>query len=365
MAKPVAIITADWHLRKHDRIWPRRPTIVGDASWGMQQIESLVASTGVKHIIILGDIFNERILQSDTVTAMRALLTTFAASDVQVSYIQGQHERATPPWLCAIHSQPVWLHQQLFNLSDSIRIYGLDYQTPYDVREALSQVPKAANVLATHQVWKDLLTDDSGDAWFTWVPEHVQLILTGDYHVHCVRHDDYGRTVVSPGPLCIQKIDETGPHGVWLLHDDLTVTSQPLQTRQSTNVVISTAELLDAFVREWPQNAARLPQVGAPADVARGILRVHYLASLPAVRERIERAVGTDVHLFWQPSNPRTPQDTIEEQARVETVLERGMPGCIREFYGDNAAACSDAIRLWQSEDLRGEIETIVQERLG
>jgi DNA repair exonuclease SbcCD nuclease subunit len=336
---------------------------LGDAQWGIVQLQQIIeAHPSIKHVLLLGDLFQEPLQQSRPVIQMRELMQWFRTRQVQVYYVQGQHERAKPPWLSAIHDWPIWINKQVVEIQ-SVPIYGLDYQYPRDVRQALESVPADARVLATHQVWKDLLSEDSGDAWFNWVPAHIRLILTGDYHRHMTTTDDRKRLVVSPGPFCPQKIDEPAVTGVWLANADMTeLNSTPLKPRQKFTVAISDDASLQRFIDSAQVSAWQQPQSGVPAAISKNILRVHYLASIENARSRIEAAVGDSAHIFWQPQNIRPAQETIAEQECIETVIARGMVGCIRDFYGEPPQRRDDAIRLWQALNPVEEIQAIVQE---
>jgi len=359
------LVTADWHLRKSGCIWPKYPTITGDIEWGMRQVMNQIThcDNHVSHVLLLGDVFNERVQRSQAVINMRDWVAELATHGVELLYVQGQHERATPTWLSAIHPWPQHIHEQVVEITPNFRVYGLDYQFPHKVREALARIPREANVLATHQVWKDFLSADSGDAWFEWVPDNIELIITGDYHVHEARNAP-GKCVLSPGPLCPQRIDENTNTGTFLVDTDTLVYQyMPLSTRHIYQVAISDEAQLHAFCDGWAANTIRQPGHG-PEATRKNILRVHYLTTIPRVWEAVQRAVGDDVHLFPAPQNPRQEQDTIAEQDRIETVLDQGMPGIIRQFYSDDAQAASDAIRIWASLNPTEEIKAIVHEHM-
>jgi len=361
----VALVTADWHVRKKDRIWPRHPMLEGDIAWGIKQVQQIAARCQVENLLLLGDVFNEQLQQSAAVSQMRAAMQWFQDQNIAVYYVQGQHERAEPPWLAAIHGWPVWIDQQVIELlpDRSCSIYGLDYRHPQDVRAALEAVPRTAQILATHQVWKDFLSADSGDAWFEWVAPHVRTIFTGDYHSHRQMHSA-ARYILSPGPLCPQKIDESTATGVWLLNDDMTVTSEPLRPRQVFDYIIDSEAALRQFCADWNVSEAKRPQAHVPDSIRKNIIRVHYLTAVAGVRTQITDVVSDAAHIFWDPQNPRQAQETMAEQARLEAVFEQGMPGCIRTGYGDNADVCNAAIRLWNAQNVREEINTIIQEQM-
>jgi len=362
--EPVALVTADWHLRKYDCIWPRHPTLIGDVEWGITQIKQLVEGMpSISDILLLGDLFDAPLQQSQAATLMREFLDWACERNVGVRYVQGQHECTTPPWLQALHRWPTWLHQQTVEIA-GMRVYGLDYQHPRDVREALENIPADATVLATHQVWKDFLTEDSGDAWFAWVPAHVRTILTGDYHRHYMLTKKGGRRIVSPGPLAAQKIDEPTNLGVWILHDDGTFQDAPLRPRQIFRHSISSEDDLQRFIAAWPTSDPAQPQSGVPDNIATNIIRIHYLSTVPNVRAQIRDTIGDSAHIFWQPEIVVTAPEEISEQECILAVLERGVEGCLRDYYGEVPIVRDTAIRLWRADDVTHAIDEIIKEQM-
>jgi len=357
--KPLAIITADWHIRRQDRVWYRRETLSGDTSYGIQQVVNLAEHYRPEAVFLLGDLFDQRLQQSDALMTMRRAMKQFEFMHVEVPFVQGQHELSYPPLMCAIHGWPDHRHSETFEVGNAVA-YGLDYQRPRDVESALNDVPEV-DLLLTHQVWKDFMGDDRGDAWFSSATPSI--IATGDYHKTVVA--DYGtKRVISPGPLCMQNIGEEPAKSVVLLYDDLTTAIIPLKSRGVFHCRIHTEEELQSFIDTWKDNPARVPQEMVHTSVRTNILRVWYRADIPEARPRIEGCVGSSVHLFLQVMPVEDPQITLDAERRVTAVLQGGLVGCINELYSENPAVRDDAIRLARTKDFKSELQHLYTERL-
>jgi hypothetical protein len=243
-------------------------------------------------------------------------------------------------------------------------VYGLDYQHPTHIEDELKEAPDTVEILATHQVWRDIMGPNYGDAWLHWLPDNYNMILSGDYHSH-VERDYGGRKLVSPGPVCMQKINEPSQHSVFVLYDDLSLLSFPLRTRGFYEVRIHDADALAAFIDTWPDHPARVPnQTGVPSNIATNILRVHYRADLEEARERLQATVGYEAHLFLAIMPVENTQVSVDAERRVQAVMGGGLVGCINNFYADDERVRDDAIRLARTRDIKTELTSIFKERL-
>jgi len=363
MAKPIALATGDWHVRKHDRVWSRRDTLCGDTAWSIKQICEIADTYDVPYVILLGDLFEQKLQQSDALQTMRSALDTFQQQGRKVLYVQGQHERSTPPLLHALHLHPLHINEQLVEIPGTgLRIYGLDYKSPNEVRAALEAVPEGVDILATHQVWMDFMGEDRGDAWFHWA-KSPRCILTGDFHV-TIDETRGQQRIISPGSICMQNIGEPHTKNVFILNDDLTAEAVQLHTRGYYEARINDQEDLDAFIDSWRQHPARIPKVGVPASVSANIIRVWYREDVPEARERIEARVTGDAHLFLKAVPVESAQVAVDTARRVQVVLNDGLAGCIREFYAEPTAVCEDAVSLAGTRDIQTELLRIYKDRL-
>jgi len=361
MPKAIALVTADWHVRKFDRVWYRRDTLCGDTTWGIQQVLTAASKFDACNILLLGDLFEQKLQQSDALASMRKALDTWQQQKRPVYYIQGQHERSSPPLLSAMHAWPQHIDGKTVSLTAGVTVCGLDYKPPNEVKAALEAGPSDADILATHQVWKDFMGEERGAAWFSWAKPRI--ILTGDFHQ--TQDEQRGRQmIVSPGSLCMQSIIEPAEKFVYILWDNLTVERVPLKSRGYFEARINNPDELDAFLSTWKQHPARIPKAGVPPSVSTNIIRVWYRADIPEARQRLENIIGSEAHLFTKIVPVEDPQVTADAELRVRAVLDGGLQGCIRTFYATNKDVCDDAVRLAGTHNVSDELLHIFKERL-
>ena len=360
MAKPLALVTGDWHIRKVDRAWYRRDTLCGDTQYGINQVCQLAEQHDVANVLLLGDLFDQKLQMSTALQYMRRALDTFQKQARPVYYVQGQHELSRPPILEALHPWPVHAHGHGFPLTkNGPRIHGLDYQKPSDVQAALEATP-ADDILITHQVWRDFIGERNADAWLHWSP--ATYVLSGDFH-QTVWEQRGTQWVMSPGPLCMQSISEPHDKYVFVLNEDMTATRLRINTRGYFENRIHTEQELEQFLDTWNRHPARMPQGGVPSALSTNIIRVWYREDVTDARMRITARVGIDAHLFLKTIPVEAAAISVDNERRVQAVIRGGLEGCIREFYAESAEACADAVRLVQSQDVDDELLHIFKER--
>jgi len=314
-----------------------------------------------KYLLGLGDLFNVKSQRSDALQMMKYLTDQVRARDGHFLYVQGQHELSDPPLVSTIcGTESHYINDVTMQLGD-IRIHGLDYRNPLQVEEALRGLPEA-DILCTHQVWKDFMGDDRGHAKVEWVPECYKWILTGDYHETKVLEYGPNRHVVSPGSLNIQKVNETPDKFVYVWTPSGGLTKVPLKSRGVFKLLLQSEDDLDAFIAGCDNYAALIPQSDVPPEIAMNILRISYNTAIPNVVPTIERAIGGRVHLFWDPLVMETGDVTLDQQQRQNAVMGGGLPACLREFYAeDGESKLADRLVLWESEDPKADLDTILQ----
>lgn len=363
MATPLAIFTADWHVRKYDRVWGQHPGLYGDTTYGIEQILHHAMQLRVPYLLLGGDNFEEKTQRSDAATRMRQCMDTLRAADIGVWYIQGQHELTDPPFVNGVHSWPQHLHGRTVTLDD-VQIYGLDYQRPNNVEAALGQIPRGTQLLLTHQVWRNVMGEDRGEAWAHWINRPV-TILSGDYHrrmeADWVGRDNVPLRFISPGPVCMQKSNEPEDHWAVLLNTDLSYQWLPLRSRPTRELRISTADDL-AYVLDTQRDAILTPDPDLPPHIQRPLVRVYYSTGIEQCRARIAHAFGADAFLFWFPQASIAEPQNAEAAERISTVLAAGLPGTIRRLYNDDPQAATHAVRLLDAADYKHEMQQLLQE---
>jgi DNA repair exonuclease SbcCD nuclease subunit len=331
--------------------------LYGDGRFGLLQLLDIMAQHNCDNLLGLGDLFNVKSQRADALHLLKEFTDELDHREHKLYYVQGQHEFSDPTIMSAISDTAVHMHDKTVTIGD-FRCHGLDYQNPVQVEEALRGLPEA-DVLLTHQVWRDYMGEDRGRAWAHWVPESYQLILTGDYHeTKVIKHGH--RRIVSPGSLNIQKINERADKHVFVLKEDGELVDVPLRSRNVYGMNIRDEDELEQFIAELDEHVALRPQADVPPDVAKNILRVTYSTTVPNVVPALERAVGDRCHLFWDPKRPVVTDIPLEAQQRTDAVMSGGLLTCLQEFYNDDGpGVLADRQTLWAAEDVNAELDTI------
>ena len=267
--------------------------------------------------------------------------------EVAVLFTQGQHEFRKLPWLNAISDGPMHVHRRLFTIPvpySNFDVYGLDWQPATQLAAALEGIPPAALALMCHQVWSPLMGGPVATEGDLRQVHGVRLILTGDCHKH-VRLDlerDNGTpvTVLSPGSLCMQSIDEEPDKAFFTVgmddQDQFVIESVPLKSRPFHEVTLATAADVETMTRLWlPAYDALVAQSDLPPEIRKPLLRVRLKEELPGARDAIKAKAGERYHLFFDQA-PRSAiaVQTLDQGIRreaLETLRERGLFGTLAE----------------------------------
>lgn len=330
MADPVAIFCADTHLDLG--AWAHRPRLRGDSVFALTQIVDMAERRNVQAVVFAGDFFDVRKPPSEVISAVRRQLDRLQANDITPYFIQGQHDLASPPWLCAIHSGPVWLHRQHVVLGDSINVYGIDWQPADKVQEELQQVPPGIDLLVMHQVWGDFMGDITlPECHFSDLPD-VGTIFTGDYHSSV--HEQRGELeIISPGATHARAANEPGTHRVTILQDDGSFEWSKLRSRHKLTISVLSHEDLESLPEEVArlrQKAeARLQRTELPEQLATPILVAEVLETLNGAHDEVLKLCEDFAEVFFRTRKSIDPveQDTIK--AKRAEILRRGATGSL------------------------------------
>jgi hypothetical protein len=329
MSNPIAALSADLH--QAPRAWAKHPGLAGDSYYGLQQIVDY-CTTQELDAVLAGDLFDKTRPDPMTIFHMRTQLDRMERQNLAVHYIQGQHELDREhPWLNSVSWWPEHQHKKLFQVA-GINFWGLDWTPADQVKDEFDKIPVGTDVLVAHQVWRDLMGPRIGESEcaFADVPR-ARMILTGDFHRHLTLetiNKDTARTLVlSPGPVCMQSIDEDPAKKFFVLCDDMTVYSVPLKTRQCFRFTINCKEELEVFLTGNVEHAVT-PQAGVPDNIAKNIVHIVYQEDIPEVYSRITSAIGNNAHLFLVPIRQKQEVVTIETERR-RALADGGMEACL------------------------------------
>jgi hypothetical protein len=346
--------------------------MVGDSYHSLAQIVDYCVEPGMNLPLIAGgDLFDKPDPDPVSVNVMCREMDKMQEAGLPVYFIQGQHERVRrnlgedhgrPEWM-RVHPWPTHVHGQTFEI-DGETFYGLDWTPKEHIEEAFDNIPDEASVLVAHQVWSEFMGG--------WIPSECELsmllvrapqikhVLTGDFHEHTEACYPAGAdvdelTMYSPGSISMRSISE--PSNKFFYHfRNGDISSEPghsmshhnLETRHFEEVTIEHEDdfhELSVLVNQG-EHLDSLPEV-----IAKPLLRVSYLDTIPDVYNRIHATVGDQAYLFTKPVSEESDVPDITDAARHE-VIDRGLEGALSLVIEDpNDPVYQTALRLLGSDD--------------
>jgi hypothetical protein len=298
----LALIAADLHLGQRF-----------DEEFALRQIVGIAIEKEVGVVIFLGDVFDKQSNRSSAPVALCAQMDRLEERDISVWFIQGQHEKDTPPWL-ECHEWPRHIDHQVVELGP-YKAYALDFLPYGTLQEELAKIPPECDALFAHQGWSSWLSFEGapqGD--FEQIPEHIELLITGDFHPYKneVHRNAAGKPLraISPGTTVAQKIDEPHVNYVVLMDEEGVFKKKRLKSRTfiDCGLLVHPADL-DKLIGELEQHlldaSKQAAELELPPEMAKPIIRVEYNYKLPDVRRRVERALNGRALAFFYEQCPK------------------------------------------------------------
>jgi hypothetical protein len=355
----LAVVTADTHLAQ--RSWVKHPGLEGDAYYGLAQVVDYCILRGLP-LILAGDVFDKQRPDPTTIARTVAQLTRMQKAGLKVYDIQGQHELdRNQPWLQAISEWPIHVDKVAFQIG-AIKFYGIDWQPADTIQEEFAKIPSDTDVLIAHQVWRDLMGPRIGESecQFADVP-HVKVIATGDFHRHMwmPAKNRNGDTILilSPGPVCMQSIDEDPRKFFFVLNDDLSVTDHELVTRGCYRFDITSKDDLEVFLKSHVQMICA-PQEQVPQNIARNIVHIVYQDSIPELYSRVMAAIGSKAHVFMSPVKQKAEVITVETERR-RALADGGLEACLELVTPRGGTLYRDVLTLLRSPDPKAQLDAL------
>lgn len=236
-------VAGDVHLREHT--WAARPNLFGDSYYSLDQIRRYCVKNSLP-LILAGDTFQTSKPTAEDVEWFRDVADDFEQKGLPIYYIQGQHDRAVPPWPSAVHSWPVSIDNNRVKLND-VSIMGFDNKDSIDLQIALDNMVEPVDILVLHQMAYDVFPHDG--AWnfkLEWVKDKAKIVALGDYHEPVT----FGQNPVGfyTGSMHLQSLSEPTTKSFVVLEYDsskpaeCTINRIPLVTRQFFTCNISSSE---------------------------------------------------------------------------------------------------------------------------
>jgi predicted phosphodiesterase len=327
------LFTADWHIKHTDRIWAHRPQITGDLQCAMQQVIQYLEQKEPEAVILCGDIFDKPTVTAFGLHIFLDFLRVCQKVGAKVYFVQGQHEWSEPPLLRSISAQCEHLHNRRI-YANSTYLYGLDImrdppEKPLDI---------AADILVTHQVWKEFIPVAGVLSLDLIVGPSV--VVSGDYHVPCERTYDSGVTLISPGPLVPQALDQIHDKSLVYLEGESFV-RLPIKARKIFRIALKVPQHVENFIKEFKQGSYLTPDY--PEPIRQPVIVVDYEPDLKAMAE-IRALVGDQAFLIVNPS----PGEDMVTTASPLTELP-SVESLITELAGDNKLIADLSLSYWRA----------------
>lgn len=371
MQRPLFLVISDLHIRNGGEwLFVSRPFIRNDLLVSMSQINQLILDARPRGLLICGDVFHSALIQSGDLNLLLGLINTCKKTKTQIFYVQGQHDRAEPKFLSTIDPNVTHLHQKKIDFH-GVSMVGLDY-VRNGLEEQLASLP-SADIFVTHQCWKRHKKSLFGDILVSDLCRDYPLTISGDIHTHClidletnnyvVPTDgsvyNFKRCFASPGPPCYQKIDDTGPFGVFMVEDTLTITAKHLKVRPIIRLLFHTDDQTRGYIQgKLKEDLSRASQL--PAEISKPIFVVK-TASVLSSLEDLKMAIGENGFVFVSPIKKTSLAPTNDNPACAITIEE------MLEETLQNSAYAKEIIRLFKAgvigpEALKQEIDNLYKE---
>lgn len=347
---PVAIMTSDWHLS--EGAWSGPNTPKGDAFTALEYVAGLAKQWQIP-ILAAGDLFDE--LKPSSAVLSR---TFDILRDCEVLYIQGQHEKAYPPWLSLSGNRQIkHMHQQVARVGP-FTVAGMDHVPVTHLEQAIGLVPQA-DIIMCHQVWSEFMGTRGEGNLEEIIDRHCpRMVLTGDFHSHL--HRIVRDTMVySPGSFCLQEISEERDKRVFFLNDDRTVQSVRLPTRKVYDLVINTENELNAALCE----VDRLVEVDPSArlDIERKNVIYVKCADLPVAYSRFRAAIHDRAFLFWK-TLPKETRVVTVDMSRDASTIRSSIEKALGTLVAPDGDAYKGLLRLHYATDLKTELASMAKD---
>jgi len=358
--RPLFVFTADLHLE--DGAWSTRPSIYGDAYYSFNQIIDYCIEHRLP-LILGGDVLEKKNNSARPIAKLCEGLSRMQAAQLQVYYIQGNHEYdRNAPWL-SVHPWPIHIHT-VAQVINGIRVYGLDWLPRGEIQAAFQAVPVDTDILITHQVWKDFMGEVGRTECELTDVHHVQTVLAGDFHVTKTVEsaNAQGKPIrmLSPGSICMQDCGEDPSKFFFVINDThdgvIEFLPVPLKTRRFVSYTVREQELLDSLCAG--QLARDIKDMcefaGLPDEIAKPIVRIKFNKQLPDAYIRLVTAIGESAHVFCE---ALTNKYDTEKRTATRDGAKNDLLTALADLLGDGTEAYKLAAALITAEDPGKELD--------
>lgn len=363
--QPLFVFCADLHLE--DGAWSTKPSIYGDAYYSFQQIIKYCIEHKLP-LILGGDILEKKQNLARPIAKLCHGLSEMQRANINVYYIQGNHEYdRNAPWL-SIHPWPLHMHFGTFDIN-GVKVFGLDWlprgAEAGGIQHALTQIPADTDILVTHQVWKDFMGNIGRTECELTDVHHVSTVLAGDFHVTKVAEgvNAQGKPIkmLSPGSTAMQDMGED-PHKSFFVicqHEgQIVFAPKKLKTRGAKTYVVKEPEMLDelcagGFAKDIAAMVQQAQAGGYHPDVHKPLVRVKFDKRLPDAFLRVTTAVGDTAHLFCEALTDKLGA----RQTQTRDSVKNDLLSALSDLIGDDNESYKLASALLTADDPGKELD--------
>jgi DNA repair exonuclease SbcCD nuclease subunit len=387
MRKPIALWFADSHLDPY--IWKSRRDIAGDSFASFHWLLKVANRLDVP-VFIAGDVVDMQKPSSSVVWFMTKMHNFCSRHTVDVHFIQGQHDRADPPWLTASGRDKFkHAHGQQIIINDH-KIFALDWRPRNELMSLFEEYESEINTCDTlmlHQVWKELMGNIRvGELGAEDIPSGPKTVFTGDMH----RNDELDLKnkngeafrLISPGSTHMRSAIEQVKKYYYLLMDDGSWLRKELKgTRKIASYSIRSPESVEYTNTNLPAVYDELTlasqKLHKSIKTPLILLRYHpdYYDDCDEIRRKVEELGmlcvlrASQAGMSSRVSSTRDDEDELEfetapEEVRINT--SRSIEDCIRAEVTDDDLAKEILLRtvcyMDSPAEAREELDQLFEE---
>ncbi len=371
-AKPVAVLSSDWHLLPG--AWKKYPRVTKDAYCSLSQIVDLTIELDVP-LVGAGDLFDNKTPPSESVVFCSQQMKRLQDNNLKVYYVQGQHEESTPTWMSlfpnTVHIDSFLTGKaQLFELFGGMTVCGMDIEKTAEGMDEKTKAMKALksgqlDLFITHQIWGDFIKKGQLDSFKLRTVDFFKMVYSGDCHEYIVDTHIENCIALSTGSTCMQAVNESPCKKVNVLFDDLSFKSYELITRPFKLLTVKTKEHLDYILDTPKENILGVSDFEAiPEEIRKPLVIVR-------CNNKLQFAFSRLVEKFAEWHSEVTPVNfdsaevvkALSGDQEVEETVD--VTECIHTAVGSkDTQLYKDSVRLFFSADVKQELEVMRSEHL-
>ena len=331
------LFAADLHM--DPLIWRDLPNVLNDSHDSWLQIVAEALRRRVDAVILGGDVF-DRHPPSETVRCFLEGVWMLKEAKIPILAIQGQHGRSHKLAWSSLDPYVEDIHYAVRTIG-KFNITGIDNLPPTQLKECLANLNPCVNVLVVHQMIRGMVPSFGGrEIWDMdpdWVPNHVKLVLAGDYHSP-VERTFKGIQFKYNGSTVTRSIDEPDAKFFHIIDEEFGIEPVRLLTRKIARFLLMNEVYTEDEERQMLTELVALPN-GAVA----------YFRHNPRIAklEEMCRAAAPHVNFIFKPAIIRTelikneaaPVTKVSLRGCLDRLLEREKDPFLYDFIVDLLAS--------------------------